>query len=176
MGWIVTRNFVLLVAMMLGLGQAHAGALPEQERSPCPEYENLVLYVSHTTGWPIGDVCPKMIFTSSHPLAIGVNLGRPMEMETGATFYPASGAIKLSVQTDLNNVVGMALLVHQIVHAFQYDLGLDRGTPCTLALEKEAYRVQSQFLADNGYEEEARLVARMAEYRSMCPQNWLARD
>jgi len=170
------RKHILVLGLTLFGSLAHGGALPGETRTPCPEYESLVLYVSHETGWPIGDVCPRMIYTSAHPLAVGLNVGTAMEMETGATYYPASGAIKLSVQTDLSEVPGMALLIHQLVHAFQYDLGLHKDAKCTQSLEREAYRVQAQFLSDNGYAEEADKIARMADYRSMCPNRWMDRD
>ena len=115
------------------------------------------------------EVCPNIAFPPRAPVTDAPSQDRAAARAIGATFYPQSGTILLSPRSDLNGIPGMAQLIHELVHAYQYATGRDAEVACKQELEPQAFAIQIAFLQDNGYDDEARRLAVKASLSGLCP-------
>ncbi len=58
----------------------------------------------------------------------------------------------VSDRVDLGSRQGRAVLLHELVHFAQYELGHDRQAQCVNALERDAYFLQADYMHDHGME------------------------
>lgn len=91
--------------------------------------------------------------------------GRSM-YQAGA-FHPETGQIALARDIDLTSVFGRSVLLHEMVHAAQYQQ--DDIPECVGRLESEAYFVQGLYLSDAGEARDAMLVHLMSGLMGTCP-------
>jgi len=159
---------VAFVVALLAAPAALAGSEAPRHDARCPELARISLYASILGGFERLDVCPDIIFSASHPLAIGPRQDRVAGPNRGTAFFPETGAIQLSAQIDTATVEGMAQLLHAMVHVYQYAHGLHEQAGCRRALERQALEIQARFLRDNGLDDAARRVAALAELNTPC--------
>ncbi|MEO0911404.1 MAG: DUF6647 family protein [Pseudomonadota bacterium] len=155
-----------LVVLVLSALQGAAGEY--RADAACPVIARLSLYISGVTSFERVDECPQIIFSSNAPAAAGPVQDSAALRNIGATYYPATGAILISPFLDTESVPGQAVLLHQLVHARQYAIGMDRGLPCRALLEAQAYAVEARFLEENGYAEEAQAARLTGAMRARC--------
>jgi hypothetical protein len=53
-------------------------------------------------------------------------------------------------RVDLASLQGRVVLVHELVHFMQYELGHDREAPCQQVLERDAYQIQHTYMRAHG--------------------------
>jgi hypothetical protein len=83
-------------------------------------------------------------------------------------YDPLTGAIALAPDLDLTAAYGQSYLLHELVHAAQFQAGRDKTMPCHAALEGEAYQIQASYLMQHGLTREAVLIRLMADQLSAC--------
>ncbi|MEM9429834.1 MAG: hypothetical protein AAGA32_10095 [Pseudomonadota bacterium] len=161
------RCVALVVALMVP-GLALAGSDAPRHDTRCPDLARISLYTSLLGGFERLDICPEIIYSATHPLAVGPRRGRVAGPNRGAAYYTETGAIQLSVQVDTSTVPGMAQLLHAMVHVYQHEHGLDGAGSCPRTLERQALEIKARFLSDNGYDAEAEAVAALAALNIPC--------
>ncbi|MGR3290396.1 MAG: hypothetical protein ACU0C9_04280, partial [Paracoccaceae bacterium] len=72
-----------------------------------------------------------------------------------AAFLTTSNEILISDEIDLTTLLGRSFLVHEIVHAAQFNSGDIAPESCTGLLESEAYQVQPPYLEKHDLAKEA---------------------
>lgn len=162
------RAWIAFVA--LSLSPALALAAPfERADSRCPTIAALSAYVAQMGGFDRLDVCPPVVFSPTARGAEGFKQDRGAARIIGATYYPETGTIQLSARTGIQSIEGMAQLVHELVHVYQYANGLNKEVHCKEALEPQAFGIQIAFLRDNGFEGEAKRLEQLVQIRGHCP-------
>ncbi len=56
----------------------------------------------------------------------------------------------VSERVDLDSQEGQAVLLHELVHFVQYELGHDRRAQCVNELERDAYFLQADYMREHG--------------------------
>lgn len=79
------------------------------------------------------------------------------ERELEAAFEPRSKGIFLSETLDLSSPVDLSFLVHELVHAAQFEQSTSGSEQPIGYLEYEAYSLQASFLKSRGFDQEALL-------------------
>jgi len=67
-----------------------------------------------------------------------------------AVYLPTKNIILLSEEIDVESAIGRSFIVHELVHALQFQAGVVGQKPCLGALEAEAYHAQSAYLDREG--------------------------
>lgn len=83
--------------------------------------------------------------------------GKKLNLE-GLYIY-GHNTIYLSESVDLDTVYGTSVLLHELVHHVQMNVGLDKVAPCHTALETQAHEMQAKYLVANGYAADSKEVA-----------------
>ena len=113
----------------------------------CVPMAELVAFVAEETGYPPLRICPRVRVTNSEVLRAILGLKASARGEEPLAIYlPASAEILLSPNVVLTTSLGRSYLVHELVHAHQFDSGMPARVPCIGWLEGEAYRVQASYL------------------------------
>lgn len=157
------RLLLLLLSVISG------PAFADSPASRCPDLRIAMLYAAQHTNYPMPQTCPDIIFTTSSDKARGNVADTLIYLRQGVGFYPDTGAILLPTSLDLRTPEGTAKVLHQIVRAYQHTHQANLTAACPAALIGQAYRIEGQFLRDNGLEKAAENAFRMGVFRGRCP-------
>lgn len=170
-------NFVLFIGM-LGLpltvtqpepasGGSYGGA------TDCAPVAELVVFVAEETGYPPLRNCPRVSVTNGAALAAVLALKASAHgAEPLAAYLAANAEILLSRDVVLATPFGRSYLVHELVHAHQFDGGAPARAPCVGWLEGEAYRVQASYLRTHDLAEDAFAFELLGLLQSACAQSY----
>ncbi len=89
-----------------------------------------------------------------------------------AAYLAANAEILLSPDVVLATPLGRSYLVHELVHAHQFDGGAPARAPCVGWLEGEAYRVQASYLRTHDLAEDAFAFELLGLLQSACAQSY----
>jgi hypothetical protein len=100
---------------------------------PTPEYAPTIKYISDERAW--------------HMIRPGTTL--PADPDDGRVLaVHMVGTIYLTPQIDLDTPFGQSVLLHELVHFYQEEAGLE--LPCMGKREEQAYRIQKLWLEQQG--------------------------
>lgn len=128
----------------------------------CQGLDDLLGFIADQTGYVVPEDCPPIIRSAQ------LSDDGALRSQVGA-FVPATGQILLAPDLDTTSVLGRSYLLHELLHAAQYHAGAEARAPCEAALEREAYRLQSAWLRQQGEGREALLLDWMADALGRCP-------
>jgi hypothetical protein len=144
-------------------GDAHGEAVG------CKQLAELIAFVSEQTGRPPLQKCPRVSVTSAAALVAAV---APEASAHGAiphtAYVVASREILHDFDVDLATLLGRSYLVHELVHAHQFEDGTNLRASCTGWIEGEAYRVQASYLRTHGLNRDAFAVELLGLLQSAC--------
>ncbi|MHA3915762.1 hypothetical protein [Halovulum sp. GXIMD14793] len=136
----------------------------------CNDLASLITFVKEETGYRITPPCPKVFHIS--PTEFPVPGREAEQMENGpklaALYRRQTGDIYVDRDIPLNAAFGRSLLVHELVHAFQFENAAHDTARCANELEAVAYAVQARFLADVGEPRQAALTQVLGHMMSGC--------
>ena len=135
----------------------------------CTQMTDLIAFVSVETGYPPLVSCPYVRVASSAGLGLSTKAD---DDEPMAIYRPSDAAILLSSQVDTSHPLGRSYLVHELVHAHQFNNGMDALAPCPGWLEHQAYRVQATYLRDRGLGEQALDFEILGMLQGACAQDY----
>lgn len=135
-------------------------AAPVAAQDLCPLVAQLNREIVARTGYTRPAPCPEIGFSV-------LPAGGALRSQAGA-FFPDTGRIELAPDLDLTTALGQSFLLHELVHAAQYMAGAERRVRCPAALEAEAYRVQADFLRDQGLGRDALMTGMLADHLGSC--------
>ena len=137
----------------------------------CTALSRLIAFVSIETSYPPITNCPTVRVTSNEKLSMLVSHKIVEHGEVPlAVYLPASSKIWISIDIDLTTLLGQSYLLHEIVHAHQFQHGVADKAPCIGWLEREAYQLQANFLKQNGAGSEALKFDILGFLHSACAQ------
>ena len=143
----ITLNFALFISIL----PLHAAAFGKPADASCAALKELIAFVSAETDYAELAVCPRIVSVDSRLLLSSLRFSDPENQnEALAVYLPTENTIRVSTEVDLNSPMGRSFLVHELVHALQFQSGAASSTPCLGALEEEAYRLQADFLERAG--------------------------
>jgi hypothetical protein len=135
------------------------GAQAELAQDICGLVEDLNAFIARDTAYT-PPPCPDIGFS----LPLPTDAARS---QAGA-YLPETGQIELAPDLDLTSAYGQSYLLHELVHAAQYEGGRQHMVACTGALEAEAYAVQAQFLRAHDLGREATLIGLLGAQLGQC--------
>jgi hypothetical protein len=147
---------------------ASAPAVPALANA-CDGLGDLLDFIADQSGHALPAECP-IIIRSAQLSGVGA-----LRSQVGA-FVPSTGQILLAPDLDTDSVLGRSYLLHELVHAAQYHAGAETRVRCEGELEREAYRVQSAWLRQQGEMREALLIDWVADTLGRCPTDPPAAD
>jgi hypothetical protein len=150
--------FALCAGLCLSAGFTHAA--PPSRDMVCAIVADLSAVIADETAYPPLLGCPEIGF--------GTLAGTAAQRSQAGAFIPATGMIELAPDLDLTTAYGQSFLLHELVHAAQYDAGRHLEVPCPAALEAEAYAIQAAFLRRHGMTRTATMTAVMAAQLGVC--------
>ena len=116
----------------------------------------LLKFVASETGYSEPTECPRIVLATSEALLSFVSFSSDRHRRMPiAVYMPVDGIIFVSDELQLGSPIGQSFLVHELVHALQFETGASAQFPCLGALEAEAYRTQSAFLEREGFPQQA---------------------
>lgn len=127
----------------------------------CALAAELGAHLAKVAPYPARDDCPAISFAHLP--------GRVGGLTQAGAFDPATGAITLAPDLNLTEAYGQSFLLHELVHAAQWQTGRHLEAQCIGELEAEAYVIQADFLRRAGYTREAALMRVMASFAAVCP-------
>ena len=162
-----------LITLALGVlvtitHQNPANSDPMRSATGCASVAELVDFVARETGKSPLHICPRVSVTTDAVLRSAITNATGHGEEPLAVFLPASTEILLSPEIDLATLLGRSYMVHEIVHASQFDNAATASTACLGKLESEAYWVQSSYLRKNGKVEAALAFELVSMMKSAC--------
>ena len=125
----------------------------------CPLVADLNRVLIDSTGYAAVP-CPEIGFAALD--------GQPGMRSQAGAYFPETGRIELAPDLDLTAAYGQSFLLHEMVHAAQFEEGADSRAPCPAALEAEAYRVQADFLHQAGLTRDALLTRMLGNQLGVC--------
>ncbi len=134
-------------------------AFPADTASLCPLVAELNRYLTENTAYDAVP-CPEIGFSA-------LSADGSMRSQAGA-YFPDTGQIELAPDLDLATGYGKSFLLHEMVHAAQFAVGMDQRVPCPGALEAEAYSLQAAYQRDAGLMREALLTGFLANQLGSC--------
>jgi len=144
-------------------GDAHGEAFD------CNQLGDLIAFVSEETGRPPLRQCPRVSVTSTAALVAVIASEASFHGAVPRTVYVvASGEILHDFDVDLATPLGRSYLVHELVHALQFESGTSLRASCTGWIEGEAYRVQASYLKMHGLNKDAFAVELLGLLQSAC--------
>lgn len=165
-------KFVLFMVVLGLLATAvqfnPASAASRDGSEGCGPEVDLVVFVAEETGYPPLRNCPRVMVTKDMVLRSFVAKVALHGEEPLAAFLPASGEILLSRDVDLSTILGRSYMVHEIVHAFQFENRVMAPSSCLGLLESEAYQVQANYLRKNNLIEDATAFELISMMQSSC--------
>jgi len=139
------------------------------EAIDCKQLGELIAFVSEETGRPLLQKCPRVSATSTAALVAVVGAEASAHGAVPLTAYVvASGRILHDFDVDLATPLGRSYLVHELVHAHQFESGAYLHASCTGWIEGEAYRVQASYLRKHGLSKNAFTVELLGLLQSAC--------
>ncbi len=147
----------LLAALLITL----LHALPARADT-CPDLRLLEAFITDQTGYSAAPTCQTV------HRAKFISTDATLRSQAGG-YAPETGRITLARDLDLETVLGKSYLLHELVHAAQYQHGAQTTARCPAALEAEAYAVQAAYLRHMGEPREALLLGFLASPLSQCP-------
>jgi hypothetical protein len=109
-----------------------------------------ISYIALNSDLPVAPL-PKVIYFAPSRLNDMTQPDTPPTQRARivAAYYPGSDALALPDAIDTSDPVQQSTIVHELVHYLQ-DRSGDREGWCPGAVEREAYDIQRQWLADRG--------------------------
>jgi len=145
-------NFLRSLALVLCANPAAA-----VEPAHCALALRLDARVVAVTGDPPASTCPV--------IGRALPLGEGLRSQAGA-FDPVTHGIEIAPDLDLATAWGQSFLLHELVHFAQARGG--RLGACEGVLEAEAYRLQADFLREEGAIDDARTVTALSAIMGGC--------
>lgn len=170
-------NFVLFIAVLAppltitqlepAIGDSYGGA------TDCAPVADLVAFVAEETGYAPLRNCPSVSVTNGAVLraALAGKASADGE-EPVAVYLPARAEILLSPDVVLTTPLGRSYLVHELVHAHQFESAARARAPCVGWLEGEAYRVQASYLRKHAFAEDAFAFELLGLLQSACAHSY----
>lgn len=121
----------------------------------CTDMDQLIDFVAEETNRPPLQFCPNVKISSVRELRSNFKKASPHGADALAAYLPLSGEILISDEIDLATLLGRSFLLHEIVHAAQFNSRDTAAESCIGLLESEAYRAQASFLKKHDLAEEA---------------------
>jgi antirestriction protein ArdC len=93
--------------------------------------------------------------------------------KVGAFYDPSENAIYIAPNED--QLMYSSTVLHELVHYVQYALDMDEFVKCEAELERTAYRIQRDYLIDNGRSNADAMVKDLGLYEivlSRCPRDF----
>ena len=167
----ITKSIISLVA--LGLLSATIQLQPASASSSeipigCAGFEDLLDFVAEETGYPPLRSCPKVSVTPNFVLRSLFAKASTQGEGPMAAFVPASAEILLSPNIDITKLLGRSYLVHELVHAFQLENGVEAPATCLGLPESEAYWTQATYLRKYDLNEDALSFELISMMQSAC--------
>ena len=106
---------------------------------------------------------PKEVIEEAFALSAGM-LDHPPNI--GGLYVITEGTILIPSDLDSNKALDLSFVVHELVHAYQYEAGLLLPEASLAPLECEAYSVQAAFLRSRGLPREALLMSLQGELQA----------
>jgi hypothetical protein len=128
-----------------------------------------VSFVEGETGRPVPRVCVRW----ASPETVNRLILSPAPNEThggavAAAYLPVNGEIVLANDLDPGTPLARSYLVHELVHAQQFEARAYERASCPGALEGEAYEVQARYLRAKGLEDDAFLFEVLGMLQRAC--------
>lgn len=140
----------------------------------CAPLAEFVAFVAEETGYPPLRNCPHVRVTNGAVLKAVLALKASAHgAEPLAAYLPGSAEILLSHDVDLATPLGRSYLVHELVHAHQFDSAAPARAPCVGWLEGEAYRVQASYLRRQDLATDAFAFELLGLLQSACAQSYI---
>ena len=150
-----------------------AGAGSRGAATECTGMADLVAFIVNETGYPQLHGCPRVSTTTDAVLKSMLALkARADGEEPLAMYVPAGAEILLHSDVDLTSPLGQSYLVHELVHALQFENSATAQAPCPGWLEGEAYRVQARYLRILGLAKDASTVEFFGLLQGACAQTY----
>jgi hypothetical protein len=140
-------------------------------RTGCTDMDQLIDFVAEATDHPPLQFCPNVRKSSVSELKFEFTKPPAYGWDPQAAYLPTSGEILINDEIDTASLLGRSFLLHEIVHAAQYNSGDIAPEVCTGLLESEAYRVQASYLEKHDLVKEATIFLWMSLlHKSACTQ------
>jgi hypothetical protein len=128
-----------------------------------------VSFVEGETGHPVPRVCIRW----ASPETVNRLILPPVPNEShagavAAAYLPAKGEIVLASDLDPGTPLARSYLVHELVHAQQFEARAHEQASCPGALEGAAYEVQARYLRAKGLEDDAFLFQVLGMLQRAC--------
>ena len=127
-----------------------ANSQPVDDNS-CGEARDLLDFILSETEYTGLAFCPSFRVADDDALLSSVHFSNARHQnQPMAVYLPRKNKILISEEVDWESPVGQSFIVHELVHALQFQAGAVGQIPCLGALEAEAYGVQSAYLELEG--------------------------
>lgn len=161
----------LFCILTLVVGLSWAPEKANAEPTNCDLMSELLLFISQTADLATIESCPSIRAASADTLLSSVVFAHPAAShQPEAVYLPADNVILISSEIDRGGAIGRSFLVHELVHALQFQTGAADLAPCVGQLEAEAYRVQSEFLKRQGLTDQALAIRSFSLVVGSCAQ------
>ena len=136
---------------------AFAAAGAKADHRSCAAAGTFLDFIIQVTDYLSLSDCPQIQLASREEVSMIVGA-----LESGtrgspvAAYLHSSNVILLSSEIDLANPMDQSFVVHELVHALQFQTGAAGSEPCVGALEADAYRVQAAYLEAEGLSDQAK--------------------
>jgi len=144
--WRALAAWVLMWSFSSSAVAAGNGASPEPPRDLA---RRLIAWIAAHSEYPAPAI-PRIVFLPTRELARrfhGDDAGGPLRVE--ALYHHPSATIYLCDCWDPDDPVDQSALLHELVHHMQATSHAQG--PCRGALEAEPYRLQAEWLSEQGY-------------------------
>ena len=144
-----------LTVPLMAVGQNLTSDAVSAAATGCTDMDQLIDFVAEETNRPPLQFCPNVKMSSVPELRSKFTKASLHGADALAAYLPSSDEILISNEIDLASLLGPSFLVHEIVHAAQFDSRDTAAESCIGLLESEAYRVQASYLKKHDLAEEA---------------------
>ena len=141
--------------------------------SSCENLRDLLEFAVDISDLPTLGSCPFIRAADYQTLKSSVSFSASSTRhQPSAVYLPTANEILVGPGIDLSSPLGRSYLVHEFVHALQFQAGAPDRAPCLGALEGEAYRAQSAYLVSEGSLDEALLFQSYEMLMKSCAQSY----
>ena len=144
-----------LTVPLMAVGQILMSDAVSAAAIGCTDMDQLIDFVAEETDYPPLQFCPNVKMSSIPQLRSKFTRASVYRADALAAYLPKSGEILISDEIDLTTLPGRSFLVHEIVHAAQFNSGDTAREVCIGLLESEAYHVQASYLKKHDLAKEA---------------------
>ena len=139
-------------------------------RADCAAVSELIAFVADHGNRHL-EACPPVSVTSAAALIAAIAPNASAHgMDPRAAYVAASGEILLAPDIALSTPLGRSYVVHELVHAHQFESAAHLRAPCPGWLEADAYRVQASYLRKHGFAKDAFAFELLGLLQSACGQ------